>query len=429
MGEMEEKSDLRVGREKPQVSGDFGEGNSSRLWRAVLANLLLLGCSIVLSLSAAELLLRQYFPIENTMLRLDPRYLHRFKPNSRQISRLSPANGEKKLLIEINSEGRRGDPVSMSRPRVLVYGDSFIASMYSPIKETFVWQLEQKLKGTLEPAPQVVNCGVHGYGPDQESLVLEDEIDRLKPQLVIVAIYSGNDFGDLLRDKIYKLDDQMQLMDNQFTIDSSLVRYFATADHKPRLYTYRLLWNAWRQMTQHQDPPKVPTSEEYMEKALLDSREEYEDYIIKRDNSVRNLLEDHYDADVSLTPKSDSSRYKRILMDRVIEKMQRITAARSVPLMLVIIPAAIDVVDDYTVAADTSKYPEYRRSELTDVVEAIARQHQLPNVNLFKSFREHGASSLYFVVDNDHWNAAGQQFAAGLIADYIKQQHLLDPQA
>jgi len=56
-------------------------------------------------------------------------------------------------------------------------------------------------------------------------------------------------------------------------------------------------------------------------------------------------------------------------MDRVIEKMQRITAARPIPLMLMIIPSPFDVVDNYAVSVDTRKYPEYRRSELTDVVE------------------------------------------------------------
>ena len=156
------------------------------------------------------------------------------------------------------------------------------------------------------------------------------------------------------------------------------------------------------------------------------SRAEYEEYILKGDSSVRNLFEDHYDADVSLTPNSESSQYKRVLMDRVIEEMKRITAARSVPLMLIIIPSAFDVVDNYAVSANAQKYPEYRRSELTDVVEGIARKQQLPYVNLFKPFREHGAAPLYYVVDNDHWNAAGQLLAADLVADYIKHQHLLE---
>jgi hypothetical protein len=84
------------------------------------------------------------------------------------------------------------------------------------------------------------------------------------------------------------------------------------------------------------------------------------------------------------------------------------------------------VVDNYGVAVDTRVYPEYRRSQLTGAVEEIARKQQLPYVNLFNPFREHGAGSLYYVVDNDHWRPEGQQLAATLVAEYIRHMGLLE---
>jgi hypothetical protein len=406
-------------------SDDKRKGRGKRL----LGNLLLLGCSMFVSFSVGELLVRRYYPIDGMTYQLDRRYLHRYIPNSRQIYRFSAANGGKKVLVVINGEGRRGDLVSVKRPLVMVYGDSFISAVSSPIKETFVGRLEQRLKGTLVPAPQVINCGVSGYGPDQESLVLEDEIDRLKPRLVIVSIYAGNDFGDLVRNKIYKLDDQKQLKNNDYTIDSSLVNLFATTKQFSRFYTIRLLQRAWERLW-HRDGHTVavkaaPNSDDYLDAWLSESRAEFEEYVINGNNSVRNLFEDHYDADVSLTPNSESSQYKRMLMDRVIGKLKLVTDARSIPLMLVIIPAALDVVDNYSISVDTRKYPEYSRSELTDIVEEIARKRQLPYVNLFSPFRKHGAGSLYYVTDNDHWNLEGQGLAAGLVADYIMNKGLL----
>lgn len=397
--------------------------------RLLLKNLLLLGGAILLCLAAGELLLRRYYPIGETIYRLDQRYLHRHIPNSRQLYRFSAANGGNKVLVVMNREGRRGELVSEKQPHILVYGDSFVSADFSPIRQTFVWRLEQDLKSTLSPDPQVINCGVSGYGPDQESLVLEDEIDRLKPRLVIVSIYSGNDFGDLLRDKIYKLDDQKQLKDNGYTIDPSLVSLFATADQFSRFYTIRLLSKAWDHVAHRRTSASPWSSDDYLTAWLSQSQAEYEEYVTHGDNNVRNLFEDHYDADVSLTPRSESSQYKRILMDRVIEKLKQITAARSIPLLLVIIPAAVDVVDNYTVSVDTAKYPEYRRSELTDIVEQSARRHEIPYVNLFGPFREHGASSLYYVTDNDHWNSQGQQLAASLVAGYIRDERLLDAAA
>jgi hypothetical protein len=406
---------------------DSAEAKRTLPWRRWLANLLLLACSTAFTLTVTELVLRYYFRFEDTSLQLDTRYLHRFKPNSRQVYWLTPPNGLKRRAFTINAEGRRGDLVSWDRPRILVYGDSFIAALFSPIQETFVFQLQQRLQSTLTPSPQVVNCGVHAYGPDQESLVMEDEIARLKPRLIIVSIYTGNDFGDLIRDKIYKLDDRMQLEENHYSLDPSLVSTFAAAEHLPRLYIFRAAQDLWQLVTQPADDQRRRRpGETYMDRSLRKSQEEYEDYIIHGNNQVWNLLDDHYDADVSLTPRSASSRYKRILMDRVVEKMQRVASSRSVPFMLLIIPAPFDIVDHYSETPDTQKYPEYRRSELSDIVEDIAQRHQIPYVNFYKPFREHGAASLYFGGENDHWNAAGELLASELVADYIKQHHLLD---
>ncbi len=396
----------------------------------LLVELLLLVCSIAVTVTALELLLRRYYPIGEKTVRFDRQYLYRYTPNARAIFRFSAANGGKKLLVTINSEGRRGDPVSMSRPHIMVYGDSFIASIFTPIKQTFVWQLERKLGRTNASAPQVVNCGVGGYGPDQESLVMEDEIDRLKPQLVIVSIYAGNDFGDLMRHKIYKLDEEKQLKSNNYTIDPSVVSLMETSQYDSPFFTLRLLKRAWEKLahteTRTLSSSAADSNNDYVAEWLSKCRAEYEEYIVNGNNRVWDLVDGHYDADISLTPDSESSQYKRILMDRVIEKMKRITAARSTPLMLVIIPSPVDVVDGYAVSVDVRKYPDYRRAELTDVVEQIARKYQLPYVNLFSPFREHGAGPLYYVVDNDHWKPEGQQLAAGLVAECIKQHHLLD---
>jgi len=409
-----------------QSPAHSGENNRTSPWRPVLINLVLLGCFILASLSTGELLLRRYYPIGETIAQLDRRYLYRYIPNSREIYRFTAANGGKKLLVTINGEGRRGALVSMKRPRILVYGDSFISAVFCPVKQTFVWQLEQKLKATVAQAPQVINCGVSGYGPDQESLVMEDEIDRLQPRLVIVSIYSGNDFGNLLRHKIYRLDSLGQLKNNEYTLDPSLAHIPFLSDQGSQFYGIRLLLKVRERLANigAAAPTATPKSEDYLEAALRKCLAEYKEYVISRNNSVWDLVDGHYDGDVSLIPSSESSQYKRVLMDRVIERMKQITEARSIPLMLMIIPSPFDVVDNYVASAATTKYPEYRRSELTDIGEEIARKHQLPCVNLFGPFREHGAASLYYVVDNDHWNAEGQQLAAGLVAEYIVHQHL-----
>src|SRR5579871_5188433 len=105
----------------------------------------------------------------------------------------------------------------------MVYGDSFIAAEGTPLQQTFVNQLERML------AVHVISAGVPGYGPDQASLVMEDEIGSIKPSLIVFAIYSGNDFGDLVRNKIFNLDQHGQLNQNHPALDENLLRYFENA--------------------------------------------------------------------------------------------------------------------------------------------------------------------------------------------------------
>jgi hypothetical protein len=89
--------------------------------------------------------------------------------------------------------------------------------------------------------------------------VLNDEIDRLKPRLEIVSIYPGNDFGDLMRDKIYKLAAHGQLKDNDYTLDPSFVNLFAHEDgDASHLYTIRLLQRVWERFAPAE--PTIPTS-------------------------------------------------------------------------------------------------------------------------------------------------------------------------
>src|SRR5438034_5517129 len=150
---------------------------------------LLLSAAMVLGvLVAGELVLRRWFPFENTITQRDGRYLYKYIPGSRKLKPMSTA-GARSTMVTVNREGRLGAVVSKTnRPRIVVYGDSFIAGEETPVRQTFVADLERALQVRLSKNVQVINAGVVGYGPDQESLVMEDQIDTLKPDLVIVAI-------------------------------------------------------------------------------------------------------------------------------------------------------------------------------------------------------------------------------------------------
>jgi lysophospholipase L1-like esterase len=394
-------------------------------WRS---SLVLVLASIAFTLGATELVLRSVLPVRGMLYVLDDRYLFRHIPGSRK---LASAIGEDwpKVLVQINAAGRRGDESALPRAahRVVVYGDSFISAEYTPEPDTYVAQLERLLQAPAGRT-KVLNAGVTGYGVDQESLRIEDELPGLHPDLVVVAAYAGNDFGDLLRDKLYRLDDDGRLVANLPVIDASLRRDFQAPFEMSSIQIMRALQSAYEQWTRGRAARAAQPAVRLdpMARRLANRTAEYETYVLRGDNVVRNLLDDEYDADVSLTPDAPSSQYRVRLMDQVLERIKETTDREGVRLLLLIIPERCDVMETCDISTTRRTYPGYRPSGLTDALAAIAERRGITSLNLFEPFHESGAAALYHPID-EHWNGNGQLLAAQLSADLILHAGLLRP--
>ena len=115
---------------------------------------------------------------------------------------------EGKGQVRVNSAGFRGPEVSLAPPanglRVAVLGDSFTEALQVDEQATWVHQLQRRLNAdalcplrTSHPAgAQLLNFGVGGYGTGQELLTWRHQASRYEPDLVILAIYPGNDITD-----------------------------------------------------------------------------------------------------------------------------------------------------------------------------------------------------------------------------------------
>jgi hypothetical protein len=387
--------------------------------------------STALVLLAAELGLRLF---------LSPRYYPPFQPDARRLYKLVPGssreyrraaiNGGGRILYRINSAGFRGEELEGKGDglRIVVYGDSFIQAEYSIDSNTFAERLERHLSERLGRPVEVVNAGVAGYGPDQILRSMEDELAGLEPDLAIAALYAGNDFGDIVRNKLYRLDHEGRLQENEFTLSPGLGRKLEIARRESILK--RIAREAMRAVGNSgggaiaQGPL---ARRERLDSFLDQNLREYREYVVEGDNVVRELLSDPYNADVSLTPNSDSARYKIDLMDRLLARMKDTTDELGVPLVLVLIPNPIDVCDSHESGeVDAERYPEYERSALTGILQRIASRRRIPHVDLFGPFRERGAASLYFGGADDHWNDRGQDVGAELVARFLVSKRLLD---
>jgi len=106
--------------------------------------------------------------------------------------------------ISVNSKGLRGPEIEYAKPpgevRVLMIGDSFTFAEQVNQHETFAYRLEQQLNAAGASRQYgVLNGGSNGWATANELIYLALEGVRYQPDLVVVALYVGNDVTDNYR--------------------------------------------------------------------------------------------------------------------------------------------------------------------------------------------------------------------------------------
>lgn len=342
----------------------------------------------------------------------------------------SESSGGGRYLTHINKDGYLGKELlpTGARPRVLIYGDSFIFTSYVKPEDGFAQQLENGLNRRLGAAVEVVNAGVAAYGPDQIALRMDDEIAKLKPQLVVVSVFGGNDFGDLIRDKIFRLDDAGALRLNHYTLDPKTAAALDTAQRVSILM--RAIWAAREHLggaaPQPAEPVGAGAQAAVIDRLLERAAQEYDDFEVKKSDVVTNLQQDQYNADIALLPNSAPVRFKVRLMEAVLTHIDQIAKRNGVPLAFMFIPYAGDVVEHYyDFTVDRARFPDYRPENITDALKGIAERNGLTYLNLWDTFRPLDADTFFIHGGDDHWNETGQHVAAEALADFIVANGLL----
>ena len=150
-------------------------------WRSWLGNALLL----VLGLAVGEGLLRLV-----EVASPDARFL--LNPNSRWSipdERLGVRGNPNKPGHD--AAGFRNIP-GRSNAEIVAVGDSLTRGYQVVLEDTWPGQVEARLQRP------VYNMGMGGWGPAQYALLVDDAL-ALRPDVVVVAFYSGNDLADAYR--------------------------------------------------------------------------------------------------------------------------------------------------------------------------------------------------------------------------------------
>ena len=388
--------------------------------RALAQNLGLLAAASLFALGGAEWLTRRYLPQAGFVYRLDTRSYYALAPGTRKLYVNSEPNGGRRVLFVVNSDGYRGDELRRDPGlRVVVYGDSFVEADYTPLRETFAQRLEARLAEALARDVEAVNAGVNGYGPDQSLRRFEDEAKRLRPALAIVVVYAGNDFGDVLRNRLYRLEGG-RLVEGGGFLAPSLWWQFEDARRRTPFHLLRAakrLLNARRRAAG--DAPLHRKVAGYITRSRQMCEDDYRRIVTQGERAVDDVFRDPYDADVALAPGSPAAAYKTDLLEAVLGRWRQAAEAAGVPLLAIVVPPAIDTCDAFDVEVDRAAYPDYDPSRLSRAAAEAARRQGLAVLELYGPFRAAGANGLYQRHDDDHWNPRGQDLAARLAVERI----------
>ncbi len=169
-------------------------GNAGRVPR-LLVNLCLVTAAVLAALLICELTLRLLGVSYPVYVWMDPERGVAHIPGVK-----STAHYKGQSWIEINSYGWRGPEPALKAPpgtyRIALIGDSYIEAFEVPYQQTAGEVIERRLSASRGTPVEVLNFGEGGYGTTQEYLVLRDVVWQFSPDLVLLAVTTGNDISD-----------------------------------------------------------------------------------------------------------------------------------------------------------------------------------------------------------------------------------------
>jgi hypothetical protein len=383
-------------------------------------------------LVGGEFLLRAMYPYDvlpassydRTVYRFDSEILVALKPNLDSSFKHSDENGGDVIQWSTNSLGFRGGELRPNPDvRVVVYGDSNIQAGFSALRDTFPYRLEQELRALTGKDIEVINGGVVGMGPDQSLLRSERDVVELEPDVVLFHVFADNDFGDLIRNRLFDLDPSGNLVrtEHERAVDGQLIRAYDRSFLSTLLIVRAAekLWNAVRPRDGTHGVGRIDSGEKLVEYLLEENARQYAVYESSGPGQYSHFA-DLYDADVALHPRSESASAKIRLMDAVLRKASETARSAGALFFVVIQPSPIDVTRNSVLSyEDLGEYPAYRPDNLSRAVENILARRKIDGFSLFDAFSTQSANDLYFKDGYDYWNDAGQSLAAKLTAERL----------
>ena len=322
---------------------------------------------------------------------------------------------ESQAFVAINREGFRDIDHDEAKPanvfRVAILGDSFTEAREVDLDHTYWKILERGLEKCLGGAgrdAEVLSFGVNGYGTAQELIVLDKYVWKYKPDLVLLAFFTGNDVWNNSRaldghsDRPY-----FEIKNGSLVLDDTNLRSARFESKKLFADIKHGIYNSLR--------------------VLQVGRKAYEQTKIRLQRRGKPLdklaqLNSGFDTAIFAPPRNMAWEVAWRVTEELIEAMRKASQARNVEFSVVTMSTPVQIYPDAKLRRDFAAslgvggldYPDRRLS-------SFGVAHDIPVISLVDDMRryvdQHGRL-LHGSTDfaGGHWNRTGHVLAGEIIA-------------
>jgi hypothetical protein len=375
--------------------------------------------STTVSLLATEVILRSFYP-RRTFEVLAGAYPAMFEPSDVLPYRLRDNFGGRLATVDfdtqvhINSLGYRGkefSPVKGEAARVLVIGDSFTFGWGVNDEDTYPARLE-RLLAARAPAKrvEVINAGFAAcYSPDTYYLYLKTEGLALKPDLIVVGIFVGNDLdsqfafeNEWVEKDAAGLPVRIRNVDTQVVDNYLMPRRIPLRYRVPllsRSHVFQGLFDIWWELAPAIKAwlPGGAATTVYAEAQA--AGDEHVPYIYRLQYAERT--------------EAVFARVRTLLAG-----MHQLAANAGIPIYFMVIPDSAQLV-----AGAYKGLPADMEKPQKELAGFFA-SNGFASLDLLPALREQAAGRALYFPHDGHWNALGNELAAEQLAALLSKEWL-----
>jgi len=366
------------------------------LWiRRKHKNLLLLVFTLILCFFVFEVFLRAIYP---TQYNVEREYMLSDYGVFTKVPNLefTQSKSEYTQLIKLNSRGLRDyeyDYEKKNSYRIVMVGDSFVEAKQVELKDTVPKILETK----LEDGYEVINFGFSGFGFLPEAVLIEEEVMKYDPDLIILNYFVGNDltkidFGaynifpdEFWTEKHDDLKEEVYFTDNYLKLKNFLRR---------NSMTY------------------------YLVRSIVRSQENNDEETVV---GIRSIFDKEYDE--NMNKKLDTTKL-------IFKFLKELTSENDVDFVVVVVPTKEQVDLDIfnNILKENKKSIEYYElDKMQRIMKDIFDSLDIEYIDLLPELREMNEDNDFYWEIDIHFNKKGYEVVANLIYDELVNKKLIKP--